>query len=91
MPIVCLDARVRQFALTFLSCFSQPQMQYFATVLLGLMLCQERGTLGWLQRQVAEPLSLSGLRRFPADVPCSPVAVSTHANSSAYSRPSLLT
>lgn len=71
MPIVCLDERLRQFALTFRSCFSHPQMQYFVTVLLGLMLCQEHRTLSGLQRQVTEPPSLSGLSRFLSQAPWS--------------------
>ncbi len=71
IPIVCLDARLRQFVLAFRSCFNQPQMQYFVTVLLGLMLCQERRTLSGLQRQVAEHRSLSGLSRFLAEAPWS--------------------
>ena len=71
IPIVCLDARLRQFALTFRGCFSLPQMQYFVIVLLGLMLCQEHRTLTGLQRQVAEQTSLSGLSRFLSDAPWS--------------------
>lgn len=75
MPIVCLDARLRQFALTFRSCFSLPQMQYFVIVLLGLMRCQEHRTLTGLQRQVTEAPSLSGLSRFFNEAPWSAATV----------------
>ena len=75
VPIVCLDARLRQFALTFRRCFNRPQMQYFVIVLLGLMLCQEHRTLTGLQRQVAEQTSLSGLSRFFSDAPWSAESV----------------
>lgn len=71
MPIVCLDARLRQFVLTFRGCFSLPQMQYFVIVLLGLMLCQEHRTVTGLQRQVSEARSLSGLSRFFNEAPWS--------------------
>ena len=75
VPIVCLDARLRQFALTFRRCFNRPQMQYFVIVLLGLMLSQEHRTLTGLQRQVAEQTSLSGLSRFFSDAPWSAESV----------------
>lgn len=75
VPIVCLDARLRQFALIFRRCFNRPQRQYFVIVLLGLMLCQEHRTLTGLQRQVAEQTSLSGLSRFFSDAPWSAESV----------------
>ena len=64
IPIICLDARLRQFCETFRQCFSQPQFKYLVTVLLALMLCQETHTLSGLLRQVATGQSLSGLSRF---------------------------
>ena len=50
IPIICLDARLRQFCETFRKCFSQPQFKYLVTVLLALMLCQETHTLTGLLR-----------------------------------------
>src|SRR2546423_9937605 len=53
VPIVCLDARVRQWLETFRPCLSKPQYQHFVTVLLGLLLCQEARTLSGVLRGVA--------------------------------------
>jgi hypothetical protein len=64
IPIMCLDARLRQFCETFRHSLSQPQFKYLVTVLLALMLCQETHTLSGLLRQVADGQSLSGLSRF---------------------------
>jgi hypothetical protein len=50
MPIICLDARLRQFCETFRTRFNHPQFKYLVTVLLALMLCQETHTLTVLLR-----------------------------------------
>ncbi len=71
IPIICLDARLRQFCETFRKCFSQPQFKYLVTVLLALMLCQETHTLTGLLRQVADGQSVSGLSRFLSQSPWS--------------------
>jgi hypothetical protein len=71
VPIICLDARLRQFCETFRRCFSQPQFKYLVTVLLALMLCQETHTLTGLLRQVAAGQSVSGLSRFLSQSPWS--------------------
>ena len=71
MPIIGLDARLRQCAATFQDCFSKPQRMYFVTVLLALMLCQASKTLTALLRQVADGPSLSDLSRFWAEAPWS--------------------
>jgi len=75
IPIICLDARLRQFCETFRKCFSQPQFKYLVTVLLALMLCQETHTLSGLLRQVATEQSLSGLSRFMGRSPWSAAEV----------------
>jgi hypothetical protein len=64
-----------QFADRFRSCFSQPQAQYFVTVLLALLLCLEPATCSGLQRAVCFGRSLAGLSRFLARAPWSPAAV----------------
>ena len=69
VPIICLDAQLRQFALAFRSCFSLPQYRYFVTVLLALMLCHEPRTLTALLRTVAVRGSTSGLSRFLSEAP----------------------
>ncbi len=69
IPIVCLDARVRQWAACFRPCFSKPQYQHVVTVLLGLLLCQEARTLTGLRRQVAGGPSIASLSRFLARAP----------------------
>lgn len=71
VPTICQDIRLRQFAAAFASCFSQPQKQYFVTVLLALVLCQEARTLSGLLRQVADGPSLSGMSRFLSESPWS--------------------
>jgi len=75
VPIVCLDARVRQWATSFAACFSKPQYQHFVTVLLGLLLCQEARTLSGLRRQVAGGPSIASLSRFIARAPWDEAAV----------------
>jgi hypothetical protein len=71
IPIICMDARLRQFCETFRKSFSQPQFKYLVTVLLALMMCQETHTLSGLLRQVADGQSLSGLSRFMSRSPWS--------------------
>jgi hypothetical protein len=71
IPIICLDARLRQFCETFGKSLSQPQFKYLVTVLLALMLCQETHTLSGLLRQVADGQSISGLSRFMSQSPWS--------------------
>jgi hypothetical protein len=75
IPIICLDARLRQFCETFRTCFSRPQFKYLVTVLLALMLCQEPHTLSGLLRQVADGQSVSGLSRFLSQSPWSAAEV----------------
>jgi SRSO17 transposase len=75
IPIICLDARLRQFCETFRTCFSQPQFKYLVTVLLALMLCQETHTLTGLLRQIANGQSVSGLSRFLSQSPWSAAEV----------------
>jgi len=75
IPIVCLDARVRQWAACFRQGFSKPQYQHFVTVLLGLLLCQEARTLSGLRRQVAGGASVASLSRFLAQAPWDEAAV----------------
>jgi hypothetical protein len=74
-PIVCLDARVRQWAACFSRCFSKPPYQHFVTVLLGLLLCQDTRTLTGLRRQVAGGPSIASLSRFIARAPWDEAAV----------------
>ena len=75
VPIVCLDARLRQFADAFAGCFSAPQRRHFATVLLALLLCREPRTLTGLRRQVAGGGSVAALSRFLSAAPWSAEAV----------------
>jgi len=75
VPIVCLDARVRQWAASFAACFSKPQYQHFVTVLRGLLLCQEARTLSGLRRQVAGGPRIASLSRFIARAPWDEAAV----------------
>jgi len=75
IPIVCLDARVRQWASSFAACFSKPQYQHFVTVLLGLLLCQEARTLTGLRRQIAGGPSIASRSRFLARAPWDEAAV----------------
>lgn len=76
-PIICADPRLRQFAARFHSCFSQPQAQYFVTVLLAVLLCLEAATCSGLQRAVCFGRSLAGLSRFLTRAPWSTAAVAT--------------
>jgi len=69
VPIICLDARVRQFAEQFRPCLNKPQYQHFVTVLMGLLLCQEQRTLSGLLRQIAGEPKPWGLSRFLAQAP----------------------
>jgi hypothetical protein len=71
VPIICLDARLRQFCERLRGCFSKPQCKYLVTVLLALILCHEPRTLSGLLRQVADGQSLSGLSRFMSEAPWS--------------------
>lgn len=75
VPIVCLDARLRQFAAAFDACFSAPQRRHFVTVLLALLLCREPRTLTGLRRQVAGGRSVAALSRFLSEAPWSAEAV----------------
>jgi len=75
IPIICLDARLRQFCETFRANLSKPQYKYLVTVLLALILCQETHTLSGLQRQVADGQSISGLSRFMSRSPWSAAEV----------------
>jgi hypothetical protein len=77
IPIICLDARLRQFCETFRASFSRPQFKYLVTVLLALMLCQETHTLTGLLRQVADGQSVSGLSRFLSEAPWSEAEVAS--------------
>jgi hypothetical protein len=72
VPIVCLDASVRQWMETFRRVLSKPQYQHFVTVLLGLLLCQEARTLSGLHRQVAGGPSLASVSRFLTQAPWRP-------------------
>ena len=77
VPIICMDAKLRQFAASFHTCFSKPQRRYFEIVLLALLLCHEARTLTGLLRQVLAHATLSGLSRFLAKAPWSPADVAT--------------
>src|SRR2546423_5192338 len=72
VPIVCLDARVRQWLETFRPCLSKPQYQHFVTVLLGLLLCQEARTLSGVLRGVAGGPRLASGSRVLAPAPWPP-------------------
>ena len=69
MPIICLDERLRHYLSQYRGCFSQPQFKYFVIILLGMMMNQGSGTMTGLMRQVAAPISLSGLSRFMGQAP----------------------
>src|SRR5438067_12063033 len=69
VPIVCLDAGVRQWMEPFRTCLSKPQYQHVVTVLLGLLLCHEARTLTGLLRQVADGPRLACVSRFLAHAP----------------------
>lgn len=63
-PIICLAAALSQYAQQFSSCFSKRQFQYFVTILLALIECQDQRTLSALLRTASPKRSLSGLSRF---------------------------
>jgi hypothetical protein len=75
VPIVCMDARVRQYAQTFRDCFSRPQFQHFVIVLLGLLLCRSTRTLTGLLGSLAVKTSLASLSRFLSQAPWKAPAV----------------
>lgn len=64
IPIICLEASLRQYADSFRGVFSSPQFQHFVTVLLGLVMTPERRSLRGLVSCVAGSGSLSALSRF---------------------------
>lgn len=64
LPIICANQALCQFADAFAKHLSKPQRKYFVTVLLALLLCQERRTLTALLRRILDARSLSGLSRF---------------------------
>jgi hypothetical protein len=68
VPIVCVDARVRQFAGAFAGCCSRPQFRHSVAVLVAL-LCHGPRTLTGLLRTVRAKGSLAGLSRFLAEAP----------------------
>ncbi len=65
-PIAIRDERLNEYLRLFVPAFSLPQYQYFVTVLMGLIQCDERRTLSALLRHVAGDITLSGLSRFMA-------------------------
>ena len=69
LPIICANQALCQFVAAFAKHFSKPQQKYFVTVLLALLLCQERRTLTALLRRILDARSLSGLSRFFARAP----------------------
>ena len=71
LPIICANEALCQFVDAFAKHFSKPQQKYFVTVLLALLLCQERRTLSALLRRILDARSLSGLSRFFARAPWS--------------------
>ena len=71
LPIICANQALCQFTADFAKHFSKPQQKYFVTVLLALLLCQERRTLTALLRRILDARSLSGLSRFFARAPWS--------------------
>ncbi len=77
VPIVCLNARLCQFADAFAGCFSAPQRRHFVAVLLARLLCREPRMLTGRRRQVAGGHSVAALSRFLDGEPCSADAVAT--------------
>ena len=77
VPIVCVDAHLRQYAQSFVDCFSRPQFQHFVTVLVGLLLCQGKHTLTDLLSCLASRSSLASLSRFLSQAPWSSSEVAT--------------
>ncbi len=72
VPIICLEASLRQYVDAFREVFSRPQFQHFVTVLLGLVTGPERRTLSGFRRGVAGTRSLSALSRFLSMAPWDP-------------------
>lgn len=72
VPIICLEATLRQYAQSFQKLFSKPQFEHFLTVLMGLSLTPERRSLTGLLSRVAGVCSLSALSRFFSEAPWSP-------------------
>jgi hypothetical protein len=68
-PLLCLDTDVRQCAERFRSVFSKPHDEDVVTVLLGLLECEGRRPLSGRMSHVAQPPSVSGLRRFLSEAP----------------------
>ncbi|GHO49767.1 hypothetical protein KSX_79300 [Ktedonospora formicarum] len=68
-PIVCLDARFRQYLERWQTLFSRPQFQHFVTVLLALIVGSQGFTLLHFKRAVAGSKSLASLSRFFAQAP----------------------
>jgi hypothetical protein len=68
-PLLCLDADVRSVAERFRAVFSKPPEESVVTVLLGLLECEGRRTLSGMLSTIAQPPSVSGLRRFLAESP----------------------
>lgn len=64
VPIICASRALCQFTAEFAGCFGKPSRKYFVTVLLALLLCEDRRTLCGLLRSVADRISLCGLSRF---------------------------
>lgn len=77
VPIICASPALCQFAAALGGLFSKPQRRYFVTVLLALLLCEERRTMTALLRRVLERVSLSGLSRFLARAPWSEAALAS--------------
>jgi SRSO17 transposase len=75
VPIVCVDAPLRQYAQTLGDCFSRPQYQHFVTVLLGLLLCRGKRTLSGVLNSVAVQVSLASLSRFLSQAPWNAAAL----------------
>src|SRR3569832_676534 len=76
LPIICANPALCQFVDAFAKRLSKPQRKYFVTVLLALLLCQERRTLTDLLRRILDARSLSGLSRFFSHAPWSEAEVS---------------
>jgi hypothetical protein len=75
VPIICAHEALCQFVSAFSGCLSKPQRKYFVTVLLALLLCEERRTLTALLRKILDDRSLSGLSRFFSLAPWSEAEV----------------
>lgn len=79
-PIVCLSEQLRQYLEVFRPCFRKSQWNYFVTVLLGLIECEERRTMTGFLRVVGERISLSGLSRFLSKWHWSPKLLGIESN-----------